>query len=252
MTDSNLYVGDSHNVLFDLIDKNVKVDLIITDPPFIISNSFNLPNNKIENTYSGYKNYKGDWDISVPNHAMWIDACWQLLKPGGIFCIFGVMGNLSTYYDNVLRRYKERYSDMIWQSSIVWEKSNPAPSLFRRMYTNANEFIMVISKGKGWTFNYEIAKQFNDGKQLKNVWKCAAVRRVMERTRKPYGIVTRLTQVLSNPGDLLLDPFCGTGSILETAIKDGRNCIGIDDEEQVVLYAKEQLTNLGSKVSLFY
>jgi site-specific DNA-methyltransferase (adenine-specific) len=194
---------------------------VITDPPFAVSNSRNE-----SNEWNGYTSNKGSWDGKVDS--IWVDEACKLLLPGGIFAVFGTFGSLVPIY----LRLQER--DMTFQSHIIWHKANPAPCVHRRMLTHANEIILVYSKGPKWTFNYEVAKSLNGGKQLHNVWDAAVAKRIMGRTVKPVSILDKLTLCFTNPGDWVLDPFCGTSSIGKNALIHSRNYIGIDNDQTVL------------------
>ncbi len=220
----------------DIVDGLPKVDMVLTDPPFGISNIRNVSTHG----WSGYTSDKGKWD--VPPGAQWIDMCVDTLRPGGIFSSFGVYGSLVP----VFIRLKQL--GMTFQSHCIWEKSNPAPSFHRRMYTHANEIVLVFSKGTNWTFHYDVAKELGGGKQLKNVWRAGSSRRKLGRTRKPKYVVERLVLPLTSPGDWILDPFCGTSSLLEIAVAHGRNVIGIDSDPEVIQYSRNALAELGCEV----
>lgn len=227
MTTAMLICADCEDVILDL----PHVDMVLTDPSFGISNKRN-----IANTWSGYTSMKGQWD-NRPGMT-WVYACVDRLKQGGMFATFGVFGSLIPIFGALSSL------DMRFQSHCIWVKSNPAPCLHRRMYTLANEIILVFSKGAKWTFNYDVAKGLNVGKQLRNVWASGSVKRVLGRTRKPSCILDRLILPLTSEGDWILDPFCGTSSILEVAVAHGRNVIGIDNNREVIDHSYDALRSV--------
>jgi len=221
----------------DVINELPPIDMVLTDPAFGISNIAN-----VDNFWNGYTSNKGDWDI--PPGTFWIDECVNILKDGGIFSCFGVFGSLVPIFISLMK------NGMKFQSHPVWEKSNPAPSVHRRMYTYANEIILVFSKGSNWTFNYEDAKALAGGKQLKNVWKAGSQRRILDRTRKAPHVLDRLILPLTNEGDWLLDPFCGTCCIVERAAMHAVNVIGIDNDPEVIEWSYNDLISKGYNVEI--
>lgn len=214
------------------------VNLVCTDPPFAISNDSNNGND-----WNGYTSDKGEWDENVGYE--FVNLCYNTLVDGGLFACFGVYGSLVGVYNELMEIGAK------FQSHIIYEKKNPAPSVHRRMYTHANEIILLFSKGNKWTFNYDIAKNLGGGKQLKNVWKGSSPKRILGRTRKPANIVENLILPLTNVGDYVLDPFCGSCSILEIAALHGRRCIGIDKDREIIDVAHKILSDKGIKVRVY-
>lgn len=206
--------GDCREVLKDL--PNNSVDLVLTDPPYAISNGA-----IVTNTFSGYTSDKGDWDVYV-DPKDWVPDCCRVLNPGGIFISFGVFGSLIDIWDEL------KIAKMNFQSHPVWEKSNPAPSLQRRMLTHANELLLIFSKGKPWYFDYEASKTYNSGKQLKNVFKFSTARKQAGVTRKPVKLISMLIDIFSPVGGMVVDPFVGSGTTVTEALKLNRNGIGFE------------------------
>ena len=208
-----------------------RINVLLTDPPFEVSNQRN-----IHNTFNGYSSDKGEWDVELPA-SEWVPKYCDLLTPGGIFICFGIFGSLVPIYQELVGY------GMTFQSHIVWHKTNPAPSVHRRMYTHANEIILVFSKGTKWTFNYDATKELNGNKQQHNVMEFAVAKKVLGRNQKPKGLVTKLVTAFSNPGDVILDPFCGVGSLLWPAVELGRNAIGIEENQECIEYLKSKGAN---------
>ena len=233
-----LYCGD----VLDFFDNYCinNLNMIITDPPFVISNKKN-----VTNKWNGYTSFKGDWDVVVSNK--WVRLCCESLIEGGIFCSFGLFGNLANIYFVL-----EQLNYMQFLAHPIWEKVNPAPSIHRRIYVNAVEFILIYSKGGNWTFNYEIAKELSSNKQMKNVWKAPVVKRILGRSRKHRSILNNLMLTLTNVGDVILDPFCGSGSIIESVVENGRIAIGVDNDSVVLEDLKRRLEERDYEVQLCY
>ena len=226
-----LICGDCH----DIIDSLPGFHMCLTDPPFCVSNDAN-----VDNEWNGYTSNKGEWD--KPVGVEWIDSVCDKLVGGGLFSSFGVFGSQIPIFQRLEK------IGMRFQSHPVWEKSNPAPSIHRRMFTHANEILLVFSKGRKWTFNYDIAKSLNEGKQLKNVWKAGSPRRILGRTRKPLHVLDRLLLPLTCEEDVVVDPFCGTCSIVERAAFHGCEVYGIEIDPEVIEWSYTDLSEKGYEV----
>jgi len=209
--------GDCRDVLRRLTPGSV--DLIATDPPYGISNKRN--SNGVSKAYSGYTSDKGAWDTEVPA-ADWVPPAVVALRQGGVFCVTGTFGSLVPIYVELTRL------GLRFQSHITWHKTNPAPSIHRRMLTHANEIILVYSKGGAWAFDYAYSKTLNGGKQCHNHWDIPAVRKVAGVTRKPPVLYERLIRLFSRPGETVLDPFAGSGVVIEAAEASGRKWLAIE------------------------
>lgn len=198
----------------------VQVDMVFTDPPYGISNKDNTDR---ASAFSGYNSDKGTWDVEV-DAQQWVPLAFNCLKPSGIFACFGTLGSLVSIF------YQLEALGMRFQSHITWHKTNPAPSVHRRMLTHANEIILVYSKGAGWCFDYEYGKTLNEGKQKHNHWDFPCVRKIMGVTRKPPILCEQIVRLFTRPGDVVLDPFAGSGGIPEGAEKAGRSTICIEKD----------------------
>ena len=206
------------------------VGLILTDPPYGISNASNAGG--VSAAFSGYTSDKGGWDIEVPA-SEWVPLAVATLRPGGLFASFGTYGSLVPIYHAL------EACGMQFQSHITWHKTNPAPSIHRRMLTAANEIILVYSRGPRWYFDYEYAKKLAGGKQHHNHFDIPAVRKRFGVTRKPPRLCEHLVRLFCRPGDLVLDPFAGSGATLEAAIRAGRAAMGFELNREVYAALQE-------------
>jgi site-specific DNA-methyltransferase (adenine-specific) len=220
--DRKLFCGDCIKVMTELLPEN-SVDLIFADPPYAISSyRWTTPSE-----FSSYTSDKGDWDHYEDRDKWaafskaWLEAAVRVLRPGGSIFICGLWNNPSfdVYSKN---------EDMLFQDHIVWSKPNPAPSIHRRGPTKSVEFVLWFTKGGKWCYDYERSKEYGGGKQLKNVWNIAAVRKRHGVTRKPPELVRRIVNLFSKPGDLVLDPFVGSGTTLEVCAETKRRGIGVE------------------------
>ena len=129
-------------------------------------------------------------------------------------------------------------------NDIVWEKPNPPPNLGRRTFTHSTEIILWAAKsGKGsghrYTFNYDEMRRENGGKQMKTVWQMYAPGMSEKRlgkhpTQKPLALIKRCLRAGTNEGDVVVDPFAGSGSTGVAAIELGRRFIGIEVDPEFI------------------
>jgi site-specific DNA-methyltransferase (adenine-specific) len=226
-----------------------KINLILTDPPYNASNGgVNLPNNKTGGAY--YKvNEKWDkfdnYDSYMDFTRKWIDEADKLLAQNGSIMVCGSMHNIG----EVIYALKEKGYKFL--NMITWKKSNPMPSIAKRTLTYSTEFIAWFSKGKGWTFNYDNMKKYNQGKQLRDVWEFSVCQgperikgednRAAHPTQKPLALFKRLVEMASKENDIILDPFMGIGTTAVASIELNRNWIGIDQEEKYIHLANKRI-----------
>ncbi len=241
-----LIKGDSFRVLKKLPPKSI--DMIFADPPYFLSSG--------GISCSGGKQVsvnKGDWDKSLEikerlaYHRKWIRECREVLKDNGTIW---VSATLHSVYAIGVALEMEGFSII---NNIIWQKTNPSPNLACRCFTHSTETVIwarkqLTPKKKGnHTFNYELMKEENDGKQMKDVWVfnepepefyVSSVTSQSEKkegkhpTQKPLGLLRRIIEASTNEGDLILDPFNGSGTTGIAANELGRKYIGIEQEEE--------------------
>ena len=173
----------------------------------------------------------------------WIKASKRVLKSNGsifICCSYHNIGECTMGLKN---------NGFKINNIITWQKTNAMPNLTRRVLTHSTEFIIWAVKGKGWIFNYEVLKDLNpevtkDGKkkQLRDVWQiplCQGKERLKDEnnkalhpTQKPQELLKRIILGFSNEGDIVLDPFAGSGTTPYVAKKYNRYYIAIEKEEK--------------------
>lgn len=202
------------------------VDLIFCDPPYGISSE-----QIVNNPLIGYKKNKGKWDNVSDEYLIelvdyLISDSKRVLKDGGNIFISGVYGSLIRSWNKLIAQ------GFLFKHHIIWHKRNPAPSIHRRSLTYSNEIILWFIKPGKWTFNYEVAKTYNGGKQLHDVWEIAAVKKQCEVTRKPPRLLEMIIDIGSNNSDIILDPCCGSGTTAEVAKDRGRKYIGYEVQEK--------------------
>ena len=244
-----LYQGD----VLDTLSKipNESVDCVWTDPPY------NLSNDGI--TCVGGKMVpvnKGDWDRSrgidgdFEFNLSWLEHCYRILKPTGSIWVTGTLHVHPSVGMALLQNGFRLLND------IVWEKPNPPPNLGCRVFTHASELVFWASKAQKedserYKFNYDEMKQENGGKQMKSIWKFASPRRGTVETRfgrhptqKPVALVDRCLRACTDPGDIVLDPFIGSGTSGVAAITIGRPFIGIEVDETYLKIAQLRISTV--------
>lgn len=251
-----IYKGDCIKVLNEKVDK-ASVDLIFADPPYNLSgNGLKWKGNK---TGGDWYMVNEEWDkMSVPEYLkftrQWLGSCDHVLKDGGSIYVACSYHNLAEVMI-VLKQLEYKINNI-----ITWRKTNAMPNMTRRTFTHSTEFVIWAVKGKNWKFNYEEIKKINpdkqkDGslKQMRDFWELPLVQgkerlkdskgKTIHPTQKPEEMLKRVILASSNKGDLVLDPFVGSGTTVVVAKKYGRKWIGIDKEDK---YIKSTLKRLES------
>ena len=224
---------DTFKVLKKLEDK--KFDMIFADPPYFLSND--------GITCSGGKMVKvnkGKWDecdslkYKHKFNKKWIKECYRILKDNGTIWISGTLHNI---YSIGMALEEEGFKII---NNITWQKTNPPPNLACKTFTHSTETILWarkdIKKCK-YKFNYELMKEMNNGKQVKDVWKTSLTRPSEKKcgkhpTQKPLEILEKIILASTDEKDIILDPFSGSGTTGIAAYKLGRNYVGIEREKQ--------------------
>jgi len=223
-----IYQGDCLEILA-AIPENC-VDLIFADPPYFLSNDgITCHAGRMVSVN------KGEWDRSQgpeSNHEFnrrWLAACQRVLKPHGTIWVSGTAHIIHSVGFAMQQLGFKLLND------ISWVKPNPPPNLSCRYFTHATETIIWAAKNKKskHTFNYKLMRELAGGKQMKSVWTIPAPDRDEKRfgkhpTQKPVALVERIIQASSNPHDLVLDPFMGSGTTAIAALRLRRAAVGLD------------------------
>ncbi|MBP8994956.1 MAG: site-specific DNA-methyltransferase [Bacteroidales bacterium] len=220
MENIQLFNDDCIKVLRSLPEKSI--DLIFADPPYNLSGEgfLTTKNGKVA------KLHKGDWDVITDIHKfneVWISECIRVLSDTGTIWISGTLHN----HPSVGVLLKKLGLWII--NDVIWFKRNATPLLSTNRLAPATELIWFASKSKKYFFNYELAKQINGGKQMKNLWEINAEKhKTIHPTEKPESLLQRIILIASKEGDTVLDPFTGSGTTGVVAKKLHRNFIGIE------------------------
>jgi len=238
MSNIRLYNDDCILKLKTLPDKSV--DLIFADPPY------NLSGEKYLTTQNGKisKLHKGDWDviddIDSFNEA-WISECVRVLSDTGTIWISGTLHNHPSV-GVALKKLK------LWLiNDVIWYKRNATPLLSTNRLAPSTELIWFASKSKKYFFNYKLAKEINGGKQMRNLWEINAERhKTIHKTEKPESLLERIVLIASEEGQVVLDPFLGSGTTGVVAKRNNRKFIGIELDKTYFEIAKERISNAKS------
>ena len=235
-----LFCGDMLEVLNSQIP-DYSIDMIFADPPYNLSNDgFTCHGGRMVSVN------KGEWDrskgpeIDFEFHTTWIEACHRKLRPGGTIWISG------TYHSIYQCGVALQMSGWHVLNDISWIKPNAPPNLSCRMFTASHESLIwarTFKKDKH-IFNYKAMKHSDyhhsdilkkEDKQMRSVWSIPLTKKSEKRygkhpTQKPEALLKRVVLSSTNPGDIVLDPFCGSGTTGAIAVRHHRRFIGVDKE----------------------
>ena len=244
--------GDCIDVLKSFPEKSV--DLIFADPPYNLQLNQKLwrPNqtlvDAVEDDWDQFPDFKSYDHFSQE----WLSQCRRVLKDTGTIWVIGS-------YHNIFRLGNVMQDLGFWfLNDVIWVKTNPMPNFRGVRFTNAHETLIWASKQKKSRnkFNYHAMKNLNDGLQMRSDWEipiCTGAERLKingkkaHSTQKPEALLYRVIISSSNPGDLILDPFFGTGTTGVVAKRLNRHWIGIEENSNYVELAQERLDAVEKK-----
>ncbi len=249
-----IYNGNCIDVLNKKVDEK-SIDLIFADPPYNLSgNGLKWKGNK---TGGNWYMVNEQWDrMTAPEYLQftrkWLDACDRVLKEKGSIYVACSYHNIAEVMI-VLKQLDFKINNI-----ITWYKTNAMPNMTRRVFTHSTEFVVWAVKGSGWIFDYEKIKEINpdkqkDGspKQMRDLWELPLVQgkerlrgddgRALHPTQKPEEMLKRIILANSHKGDIVLDPFLGSGTTTFMAKKYGRKWIGIEQDEEYMKIAKKRM-----------
>ena len=229
------------------------VDLVFADPPYNLQLGGDLhrPDNSKVDAVDNDWDQIGDFDAYDLFSCAWLDEARRVLKPNGALWTIGS-------YHNIFRVGAFLQDMGFWiLNDVIWRKSNPMPNFKGTRFTNAHETLIWAAKTKDArvTFNYAAMKALNDGVQMRSDWTlpiCAGGERLKNRdgkkahpTQKPESLLHRVLLATTNPGDVVLDPFFGTGTTGAVAKKLGRHFIGVEADPAYVDVATKRIAAIG-------
>ncbi|MCE8007167.1 site-specific DNA-methyltransferase [Aestuariivita sp.] len=228
------------------------IDLIFADPPYNLQlkGELHRPDNSQVDAVDDHWDQFSSFSAYDAFTTKWLKAARRLLKPNGAIWVIGS-------YHNIFRVGASLQNEGYWiLNDVVWRKSNPMPNFRGKRFTNAHETMIWASKSEGakYTFNYEALKALNEGIQMRSDWVipiCTGHERLKNEngdkahpTQKPEALLHRILVGCTNPGDVVLDPFFGTGTTGAVAKMLGRDYIGIEREEAYRKVATKRLSKI--------
>jgi modification methylase len=244
----NVVIGDCVAELARLPADSV--DLVFADPPY----NLQLHGDLKRPDDSRVDAVDDDWDKFASFAAYddftraWLLACRRVMKPNATLWVIGS-------YHNIFRVGSILQDLGFWiLNDVIWRKSNPMPNFRGRRFTNAHETLIWASRdaaARGYTFNYEALKAGNEDVQVRSDWTlslCTGEERLkgkdkkkLHPTQKPEALLARVILSASRPDDLILDPFCGTGTTGAAAKRLGRRFLGIERDSGYAEAAKARI-----------
>jgi len=224
-------------------------DLVFADPPYNLQLERDLlrPNNTVvDGVDDAWDKFASLADYDRFSRA-WLGECRRVLKPNGAIWVIGS-------YHNIFRLGAALQDLGFWiQNDVVWRKTNPMPNFRGKRFTNAHETLIWAGRDRKSrvTFNYEAMKALNDDLQMRSDWLlpiCSGPERLKDPagrkahpTQKPEALLYRVLLASTNPGDLVLDPFFGTGTTGAAAKRLGRSWLGIERDPAYAAAAQARI-----------
>ncbi len=224
------------------------IDMVFADPPY----NLQLGGDLFRPEGGRVDAVTNDWDKFDSLKAYdafsrdWLAEARRILKPNGTLWVIGS-------YHNIFRVGSVLQDEGFWiLNDIIWRKVNPMPNFKGTRFTNAHETLIWASKGENakYTFNYRAMKTLNDELQMRSDWSfpiCSGQERIKRNgtkahpTQKPEALLYRILLACTKPGDVVLDPFFGTGTTGAVAKRLGRHFIGLEREASYVDVAQERI-----------
>ncbi|MEM7215145.1 MAG: site-specific DNA-methyltransferase [Pseudomonadota bacterium] len=226
------------------------VDVIFADPPYNLQldGELHRPDQSRVDAVDDHWDQFATFEAYDAFTRAWLIAARRVLKPDGTIWVIGS-------YHNIFRVGATLQDLGFWiLNDIVWRKTNPMPNFRGRRFTNAHETMIWASpsqNAKGYTFNYDAMKMANDEVQMRSDWLfpiCNGGERLKDEdgnkvhpTQKPEALLHRVIMSSSKPGDVILDPFFGSGTTGAVAKRLGRNFVGIDREDSYIKAALSRI-----------
>ncbi len=246
---NKIHLGDCVELLKKLPDNSI--DLIFADPPYNLQLNSELyrPNqtkvDAVTDDWDKFDTFE-EYDTFTNN---WLTECYRVLKPTGSIWVIGS-------YHNIFRVGKIIQDIGYWiLNDIIWVKTNPMPNFKGTRFNNAHETLIWAAKSKSakYTFHYHSMKVMNDDLQMRSDWLipiCQGKERIKvdgqkaHSTQKPEELLYRVLISSSNPGDIVLDPFSGSGTTAAVAKLLRRNYIGFEQEEFYIEISNDRLKKI--------
>jgi len=239
-----LFVGNCLDIMMDLPTDSI--DMVFADPPYNLSNG----GGTCQGGQWACVN-KGDWDKSrglAKDHEFnfaWLAECKRVLKPNGTIWVSG------TYHVIYSIGFALQTLEYKILNDICWFKPNASPNLSGRCFTASQETLIWAARDKAsrHTFNYSAMKAENGGFQMRSMWSILTTPQREKihgkhPTQKPLSLLRRIVRASTQPGDLILDPFCGSGTTGVAALELGRRFIGVDLSHEYLALAERRMSQV--------
>jgi modification methylase len=243
-----ILVGDCVAAMSKLAAESV--DLVFADPPYNLQLRGDLKRpddsrvDAVDDDWDKFSSFAAYDDFT----RAWLLACRRVMKPAATLWVIGS-------YHNIFRVGAILQDIGFWiLNDVIWRKSNPMPNFRGRRFTNAHETMIWAARGadaKSYTFNYEALKAGNDDVQMRSDWTlplCTGEERLknpdgkkLHPTQKPETLLARVILSSSRPDDLVLDPFCGTGTTGTVAKRLGRRFVGVERDPDYAAAAEQRI-----------
>jgi modification methylase len=243
-----ILVGDCVAAMAKLAAESV--DLVFADPPYNLQLRGDLKRpddsrvDAVDDDWDKFSSFAAYDDFT----RAWLLACRRVMKPSATLWVIGS-------YHNIFRVGTILQDIGFWiLNDVIWRKSNPMPNFRGRRFTNAHETLIWAARGPGakaYTFNYEALKAGNEDVQMRSDWTlplCTGEERLksphgkkLHPTQKPETLLARVILSSSRPDDLVLDPFCGTGTTGAVAKQLGRRFLGVERQRDYAVAAEQRI-----------
>lgn len=252
--DYTIYNGNCIDILRKLPEKSV--NLVFADPPYNLQLKQDLyrPNQtKVDGVLDKWDKFSTieEYDKFTLD---WLTGCRRVMADDATIWVIGS-------YHNIFRVGKIMMDLGFWiLNDVQWYKTNPMPNFRGVRFTNATETLIWAKKSekqKKYTFNHQVMKQLNDGKQMTSVWQiplCTGNERIKNEqgkkahsTQKPEELLKRIILSSSSEGNVVLDPFLGSGTTCAVAKKLNRKSIGIEQEKEYIKISKKRLEGINKE-----
>lgn len=240
-----LFRGDAFAILDDLATQHPDglFDMVFADPPYRLSNDgFTCRSGQKASVNKGEWDRTGGFDKDHAWTRGWLGRCQRLMKRDATIWVTGSQHNVFSV------GFALQELDMRVLNTIAWEKPNPPPNLSCRYFTHSTEWLIWAAKDQRsrHRFNYDDVCQLAGGVQMQTVWRIpppdAAEKRFGRHpTQKPLALVRRAILACTVPGDVILDPFVGSGTTAVAALEAGRQCVGLDSDAGYLALAARRL-----------
>ena len=226
---NKIYIGNNLLILKDIPSESV--DLIYLDPPFFTQREWEKNGNKFDDRFEDIKSY-------IEFMSLRLKELHRILKYKGtiyLHCDYRTSHHLKIVMDGIFKNY---------QTTIVWQRvSGTFGQKSKKIFSEVSDYIIVFTKSKDYTYNLEDSNNI-----LTNIWTdINRLNKIGYPTQKPESLLERIIKASSNEGDIILVPFCGSGTTCVVAKKLGRKYIGIDLSQDAVNMTEDRLRNIKEK-----